>query len=211
MLLCEELPPETVAALNAKLQTLPADHPLRKESCVVSKDGNCAIFRSSGFYFRRIRHNLESEIVADMREGREYLCSVFEVDQDDPSVVQQLRDRFQEQHGHMAAMIDDHVLTVDGKQLMLVKFPSCVVRDMLEPSGGLLKTGYRGSKASLMQIPTLVRFGQIPEDGNYSMFVTEYKEHQYYAAKRIHYDILREVISRPNLGITLNPIALWDS
>lgn len=220
-LICKDLPSETVNALNAKIRKLSSDHPLHKDSAnsdlVVFQDGACAIFRTAtGFYFRRIRHNLESEILAEMREKSEYLCSAFEVDSDDASVIQKLRDRFQENHGHkMVRMMDDHVLTVDGKQLLLVKFPSCVLRHLLMPSGGILKTGFSGIKSNLAQIPTLVRFGQIPDGDDSiqvnSIIVTQYKEHQYQAAQRIHYDILREVITRPNLGITLNSIAVWDS
>lgn len=220
-LICDELSSETVTALYAKIQKLPEGHLLRKDAVdgnlVVYKDGECAIFHSSaGFYFRRIRHDLESEIMADIRENRDYLCSAFEVDRDDPSVVQKLRERFQESHGHkMARMIDDHVMMHSEKQIMLVKFPSCVLRHMLTTSGGVLKTGFSGLRSNLAQIPTLVRFGQIPDDEEHafvkSMIVTQYKDHQYLAAQRVHYDILREVIARPNIGITLNPVSLWDS
>ena len=98
---------------------------------------------------------------------------------------------------------------------MLVKFPSCVIRDLLETTGGLLQTGIRGTIGHLKQIPTLVRFHQIPEGADdqivSKMFVTEYKEHTYHAAKQVHCDILREVMARPHAGISLSPFAEWDS
>ena len=221
-LLCDDLASVTVSALNALIKTLNPSNPLHKDwmnvDTTVFEEAGCAIFKSAtGIYFRRIQSDIASEILADIREGREYLCSAFEVDKNDPTVIQKLRDRFQENHGQkMARMIDDCVISHGGKQLMLVKFPSCVVRHMLMSSGGLLKTGFSGKKENLAQIPTLVRFGQIPESGENddqikSMIVTQYKENQYHAARSVHSDILREVLARPNLGITLSPFAVWDS
>lgn len=217
-ILCDELSNETLVNLNARIAKLSSEHPLRKEgNTVVVKDGDYVIFQSeAGFYFRRIVLDVESEIVKEIEGQREYLCSVFEVDAEDPSVVEKLRARFQESHGYkLARQIEDCLITIGGKQLMLVKFPSCVLRDMLEPTGGFLRTGFSGLRKNLREIPTLVQFCQVPsgEDSDFvkSAIVTEYKEEHYKSAKAVHYNILREVVNKPHLGITLHPFALWDS
>jgi hypothetical protein len=217
-LLCNELSNDILVELNKRITLLPAEHPLRKEgNTSVVRHGDYAIFQSEvGLYFRRIQNDIESEIRKEMEEPRQYLCSVFEVDEGDPSVVEKLRIRFQESHGQkLARQIEDCLFTLNQKQLMLVKFPSSVLRHMLEPTGGFLRTGFSGLRGNLRQIPTLVQFCQVPsgDDSDLvkSAIVTEYKEQYYDSAKKVHYNILREVVNRPNLGITLKPFAVWDS
>jgi hypothetical protein len=217
-ILCDELSNETLLVLNKRIAKLPSEHPLRKEgNTIVTKYGDYVIFQSeAGLYFRRIVTNIEAEIRKEIDGQREYLCSVFEVDAGDPSVVEKLRVRFQESHGlKLARQIEDCVIQLGGKQLMLVKFPSSVLRHMLEPTGGFLRTGFSGLRGNLRQIPTLVQFCQVPsgDDGDFvkSAIVTEYKEEHYHSAKAVHYNILREVVTKPNLGITLYPFAVWDS
>ncbi len=217
-LLCDALSSDTLLELNKRIARLPAEHPLQKEgNTTIIQNGDYAIFQSeAGLYFRRIQSDLETEIRKEIDGQREYLCSVFEVDEGDPSVVEKLRIRFQESHGQkLARQIEDCVIMLHGKQLMLVKFPSSVLRHMLEPTGGFLRTGFSGLRGNLRQIPTLVQFCQIPsgDDSDFvkSVIATEYKEEHYHAAKSVHYNILREVVTRPNLGITLKPFAVWDS
>ena len=218
---CQELPVEIVAALSAKIKKLPLTHPLHKESLdgdltIFTHNGYAIFHSAAGFYFRHIHDNLESEINAEISGSRGYLCSAFEIDTADQTVVHQLRDRFQENHGYkMARMIEHHIIPWNGKQLMLVKFPSCVIRHMLASSGGFLKTGFTGKRENLAKIPILVKLGQVPSgegsDIVNSVIITEYKMEQYMAAMRIHNDILKEVMAHPHLGITLGPIAQWDS
>jgi hypothetical protein len=215
---CNELSSDLLVALNKEIINLRPDHPFRKEGTItVSTQNGYVIFQSEvGFYFRKMRIDVESEIRAEMCEPREYLCSVFEVDEGNDSVIEQLRERFQESHGiKMSRMIEDCVIRMYGKQLMLVKFPGCVLRHMLMPTGGFLRTGFSGMRKNLKQIQTLVQLGQIPDGDDsetiQSFIATEYKEQHYRTAESIHYNILREVVNKPNLGITLKPFALWDS
>jgi hypothetical protein len=216
-LVCEELATETVHALNKKLTRLPDNHPFKKDlekgNIQIWKDGDAAVFFSQlGFYFVRIATDLESAVAAELKTvQRDYLCSAFSIDGGD-ELVRQLLDRFQENHGaKMAKMIDHIVLTFRGQRLMLVKFPSCVVRHMLAPSGGVLRSEFSGPVESLKSIQVLEKMATLPEEGKIGVFATEYKEHQYMLARSIHNALLREVVAKPGLGITLHRIAVWDS
>jgi hypothetical protein len=134
-----------------------------------------------------------------------------------PTVIDQLLNRFQEQHGHaMRAMIDWCVIKFAGKELMLCKLPPCILRHMLAPTGGLMKTRYCGPVEKLRTIPTLAKLGVLSNDfvvdGRVdSMLVTEYKAQHYDAVQRLHWDLVREVIARPHSGIALGPVAVWDA
>lgn len=224
-LVCEALSYEALSALNRRIQRLSIDHPLHKE-CM---DGNVRVFvqndflvfhSASGFFFERMAFvgaDLETEIARAIKTPRDYHCSAFEVDADIPNIVQMLRDRFVEQHGKkLASQIEDCVISFNGKRLMLVKFPASVLRHMMAPTGGVLKTGFRGTIESLVKIPTLMRLGAVDpaylEDGILNhMVATEYKDGYYPLVQRIHWDIVREVIARPHSGIALFPIACWDA
>lgn len=214
---CADLAPETVAALNKKLVRLPDNHPFKKDLekgdiQVWREDGAAVFFSPIGFYFTRIATDLESAIASELKSGqRDYLCSAFSIDGGD-ELVAQLRDRFQENHGvKMARMIDHIVLTFRSQRLMLVKFPSCVVRHMLAPSGGVLRSEFSGPVESLRSIQVLEKMATIPEAGKIGVLGTEYKAHQYMLARSIHDALLREVVARPGLGITLHRVGVWDS
>ena len=222
-LVCDVISQDKLSILNSQVLKLSDDHPLRRE-CV---DGNVAVFEQNGilvlhsaggFYFERDEsHSIEVALERHIHRPRNYHCTAFEVDNDDPSVVYKLLDRFQEQHGiSMRNQIDWCVIQFNGKQLMLVKLPACILRHMLAPSGGLMKTGYKGPIDTLSKIPTLAKLGILSNDfivdGRVaSMLVTEYKPEHYVAVKRLHWDIVREVIARPHSGIALGPVAVWDS
>lgn len=222
-LVCTSLPHETVSALNRRIAKLPVDNPLHKEC----RDGDVLAFKQNdvlilhsagGFYFDHMQSSdLETELVKHIRTPRNYHCTVFEVDAEDPTVVEKLLDRFQEQHGvKMRNMIDWCVINFNGKQLMLCKLPACILRHMLAPTGGLMKTHYMGPSDALAQIPTLAKLGVLSNDfivdGRIqSALVTEYKDYHYNAVQRLHWDIVREVIARPHSGITLGPVATWDA
>jgi hypothetical protein len=136
------------------------------------------------------------------------------VDQDDPTVVDKLLTRFQESYGvKLARQIDHYIYFYDSKKLMLVKFSPSVLRFTMAPSGGTLKTTYKGSIESLKQIPTLCKFVNevaVQEDTP-AVFATQYSEGSLPIVARIHYDIVREVIAKPNLGICIGPVAVWDA
>lgn len=214
---CPELAPETVLALNKKLTRLPELHPFKKDLekgdiQVWSEDGAAVFFSPIGFYYSRIVTDLESAIASELKSGqRDYLCSAFSIDGGD-ELVKQLRDRFQENHGvKMAHMIDHIVINFRGQRLMLVKLPSCVLRHMLAPSGGVLRTTFSGPAEHLKSIQVLEKMATIPEDGMIGVLATEYKEHQYWLARGIHDALLREVVAKPGLGITLHKVCVWDS
>ena len=222
-LVCDSLRPEAFVALHQRIAGLPLSNPLRKECA----DGNVTVdtqygimyFHSAaGFYFEHMQtEDLETEIMRHIKTLRNYHCSAFEVDTADPTVVKKLLDRFQEQHGVKYARTIDHcVITFRGKQLMLVKFPPPVLQQILSPSGGLMKTGYSGPLESIKQISTIMKLGGMKDtfatDGFVrNMVVTEYAAGQLPLINRIHWDIVREVIARPNLGITLSPVCAWDA
>jgi hypothetical protein len=222
-LVCDSLPYDKLAKLNARVARLPETHHLRKE-CM---DGEVRVFvqndvlvlhSAGGFYFEHMTvADIESELARHIRSPRTYHCTAFEVDGDDPSVVEKLLDRFQEQHGvAMRNMIDWCVIKFAGKELMLCKLPPCILRHMLAPTGGLMRTPYSGPVDKLGAVPTLAKLGVLSNDfvvdGHIqSMIVTEYKMEHYVAVQRLHWDIVREVIARPHSGIALGPVAVWDA
>ena len=222
-ILCTELSQPTLDMLCERIEALPESHPLRQEVAAGVKiftDADVVVFESRlGLYYRRMNgHGLEEALQEEIKTVRNCLCSAFEVDTDDPSLVQQLRDRFQENHGvRLARTIDDHVLEFRGKRLMLVKLPAPVVRHMLAPTGGLLHTTVRGPSASLRALPTVDQYGQLEDapqdtDGRIkTVIVTKYAEGQHAVAQHLHYNILRDAITHPNLGVCIGPFCAWDS
>jgi len=221
-LVCESLPAETVAALNRLIVKLPPEHPIHKENL----DGDVRVFKqhdvlvlhsAAGFYFEHMdQPDLETALIRHIKSARKYHCSAFEIDADDPTVVEKLLARFQEQHGSLARQIDWCTITFHKKELMLVKFPPPVLRHLLAPTGGMMMTAYRGPIETLSLLPTLERFSALKDpfivDGCVSsVFMTQYKESQYEMVKQIHWDIVREVIARPHSGIYLGPVAQWDA
>jgi hypothetical protein len=171
-----------------------------------------------GLFFERRRGGTDESIttaIQRMFETTEQagLVTPFVVDADDPTVVDKLLTRFQESYGQpLARTIDHHVYMYDGKKLMLVKFSPSVLRFTMAPSGGTLKTMYKGDPEALKQLPTLVKFVSTDtEAATGAVFATQYGEGSLPIVQRIHYDIMREVIARPNLGVCIGPIAVWDS
>ena len=217
-LVCAELSATDVSTLNRIIQEKPVTHLLRKESMdgwvSVSTKGGAAVFHSAaGFAFRRIRESLYTTILDEINGKREYLCSALQLE--NPAMVQAMLNRFVETHGQKMANQIDHVLIHhDGKTLMLVNLPSCVVRDMMAPVGGRMTTGFSGSVRNLRRIPTLLKFGDIKgndDDAFRGVITTEYKKDSYAYVQGFHYALLQEVISRPGLGITLTPVGRWDA
>jgi hypothetical protein len=182
-------------------------------------DPNVLVFISRrGLFFERRRSDETVETtIHRMFEAKEQtgIVTPFVVDADDPSVVDKLLTRFQESYGQkLARTLDYHIYFYDSKKLMLVKFSPAVLRFTMSSSGGTLKTMYKGPIESLKQIPTLSKFVSSTatiEDNTPALFATQYSEGSFQIVQRIHYDILREVITRPNLGICLGPIAVWDA
>jgi len=208
-IVCSLLSQDVLAAINVTAPTAPT------EEIVVTTEGDAVVFESpSGFYFRRLEGSLEETIRKELGGKREYLCNAFEIT--DKEAIPKLVERIQERHGMKYFRMMEY-LTIDhkGRLLFLLKMPSCVVRDLMAPMGGTLKTGFSGPVVNLRQIPTLVELAQIPEEdasaSASSIFVTEYAMDQYAFAARLHYNVVREVIARPNMGIAICPLAIWDA
>lgn len=212
-----DLTADALHRLTREIRCMPTEHHLHKELI----DGTVRIFKhedyvvfysAGGFYFRRITWTLEETVHEDIHGVRDYLCTAFTVDADDPTVVEKLLVRFQENHGvRMAKMIEHLVITFEGKQLMLVKLPSCIVRHMLEPTGGVLRTKLSGPVESLAKLPTLGKLGVHIEEYADTVIATQYNEGYHPLARRVHFDILKEVLAHPNKGITVKMVAVWDS
>jgi hypothetical protein len=77
-----------------------------------------------------------------------------------------------------------------------------------------MKTGFKGPRDNLLKIPTLDKYFEFKETMEptvSSVFATQYEKGNYDYVKSVHYQLLQEVISHPNLGITLSPVAEWTS
>ena len=215
-LTCKDLSDSQCSSIGAVIAGLDAEHSLRKQydaGLTVYMSGDAVVFASAGktFWFRR-GGDLLSVIYDEIRLTREYICGAFEL-MNSEGAVRGLLDRFQETHGvKMARQIDHVVIEYEGKTLMLAKFPSTVIRHMMSRGGGRLCTKISGPAEMLRQVPTLAKFVQLPtEDGPHAtMIVTEYGRGQHGLAQLMHYDILREIVSRPHVGICVGPIAVWD-
>jgi hypothetical protein len=218
-LICQQLDRETLTDLNHKIHKLPIENSLHKEimdgEVMVTEDNGYAIYHSAaGFYFLKIDTNLKDTLYKDIKDGRSYLCTAFELNINDPTLKTKLINRFQETYGYKyMKMIEYHSIKYNNALLMLVKFPSCVLRQMMAPAGGSLKTIISGDKESLKQIPTLVKLGHIQDSQNksVSVFVTQYGKGMLDQATNMHYDIFREILSKPNLGLTIKSFMTWDA
>lgn len=217
-LICQALTREQAQKVNHAIHSLPLNHPLHKETLdgevFVTEDNGFLVYHSAaGFYFNRIQNNIEETLYEDIKNSREYLCTAFEIAVDDESVKKKLLNRFQESYGtKYYNMIEHHSLNYGGKYIMLVKFPTCVVRQIFAKTGGHMRTIVRGPTSSLKAIPTLVNLGTIQDDidRSVSVFVTQYGASMYSSVIKLHYDLLREVLEKPNMGITVGPFMVWD-
>jgi hypothetical protein len=186
---------------------------------VYDEAAQVAVFQSAeGFYFRR--GPLDAAVRTELTtESRDYLCSPFELTVNpkegkaDPNPLLQ---RFEDKYGRKARQIDTHLFVHNGTTLLLALFPSSVVREMMAPHGGLLKTVFKGSTQDLRHIPALQHFLNFPDEDTYveSVFATRYEKGNYEAVRALHYQIVKDVIEikRDRGGpIALGPIAQWDA
>ena len=215
-LTCAFLTYTEIADLNREIMRLPTAHPLRVE-CV---DGDVKLLQhediiythsAGGFYYERTND------VRTLMRPRKYHCSAFVIDESDPSVVMKLLDRFKEQHGaKMFAQMDYAIIVHRAQRLMLVKFPPCVLRHMLAPTGGQMKTGVVGPRTSLAALPTLVKTGALAHADEYNdgrhgvVVVTGYNEGYLPLVERLHWDIVRDAIAHPGLGLCVCPVGAWE-
>lgn len=98
------------------------------------------------------------------------------------------------------------------KTLLILRLPREAVAALYAKQGGTLTTRVRGSAGSLRQIATLRPI--VPEDAGdhevvHRAFAIQYGRDAYEQAQAAHVSVLREVIAKPDLGISLGPLAVW--
>ena len=218
-LICEDLCEAEQSAINNEIKKLSLEYSLRVE-CMdgrvdVTRSCNTLIYHSAaGFYFFNMPEgaSLYDALLMDVKTPRKYLCSAFIVDGGSDTVIK-MKERFQEVYGEKLANKTDSVLIHrGGDSILLVKFPSEIVRCMMCENGGVLKTVFKGSAASLRNIHSLARYVPLPDDGLvHSVFATGYTEGQYNLVRALHYKIMQEVVVNGGLGICLSFVGTWDS
>ena len=215
---CEPLSAETLRALNQAVNDLPPEHHLRKDSdagivsIVYDQSKNVTVFHGkSGFYFRR--GPVVDAIKSDINNGRGLICTAYELA--DASAAASVIASFEEKFGTKnAKKIDIYTTEFNNRRFLLAKFPANVVKQLFETQGGTMKTGFKGPRDNLLKIPTLDKYFEFKETTEptvSSVFATQYEKGNYDYVKSVHYQLLQEVISHPNLGITLSPVAEWTS
>lgn len=218
-IICEELPIETVAGIQRRLERVDPSHPLVAQvtngDVHVWREKDTAIFRyKENFYFQPIQHDLETTILRDIAGRRNCLCMALLIP-DTLGIEEQIKDEFVVSHGfpRWKDLIETVRISFEGKTLLLMKVPSLFVRNMMAPMGGSLRSFFTGPAPVLAQLPVLQEFQCVPKniDTQYgSGFVTAYGKGQYMEALRIHWRLVQDVISKPNSGITLRSVGVWN-
>ena len=215
---CEPLAAETLRALNQAVNDLPPEHHLRKDSdagivsIVYDAQKDVTVFHGkSGFYFRR--GTLVDAIKSDINNGRGLICTAYELA--DVGATASVLASFEEKFGvKNSKKIDIYTTEFNNRRFLLAKFPANVVKQLFETQGGTMKTGFKGPRDNLLKIPTLDKYFEFKETTEptvASIFATQYEKGNYDYVKSVHYQLLQEVVSHPNLGITLSPVAEWTS
>ena len=224
---CKDADATQLEEWNRLFAALRPTHPLKEGGSSSSnrvvvlydKDAGVAVFQTDkGFYFRR--GELDAAVKAEFSAShRDYLCSPFELTVNpregkaDPAPLLQ---RFADLYGKKARQIDTHLFSHNGASILLALFPSSVVREMMAPHGGMLKTVFKGNTRDLRRIPALHEFLHFPDEDVdvESVFATRYEKGGFDAVRALHYQIVKEVIEikRDRGGaLTLGPIAQWDA
>jgi hypothetical protein len=215
---CEPLAAETLRALNQAVNDLPPEHHLRKDSdagivsIVYDAQKDVTVFHGkSGFYFRR--GPVVDAIKSDINNGRGLICTAYELA--DVAATASVLASFEEKFGvKNSKKIDIYTTEFNNRRFLLAKFPANVVKQLFETQGGTMKTGFKGPRDNLLKIPTLDKYFEFKETTEptvASVFATQYEKGNYDYVKSVHYQLLQEVVSHPNLGITLSPVAEWTS
>jgi len=188
-------------------------HPYFGETVnVFTKDGNVIFLSEKGFRFRTLKTDIVSTVVAEIKTPLNCLCSGFVIDEEEvaPSILEKLVER----HGaKLARTVESVIIYHKDETLMLLNLPSGIVRHMMSPSGGVMRTNFSGPTTALRHIPTFANYGHLPDDApTYKgCIATEYKAGALYSVLGFHHNILKEVIAHPGLGITLERIGTWDA
>jgi hypothetical protein len=140
-----------------------------------------------------------------------YMPVVYEVT-DDPTIPHKIVENFSEVYGATsAAKIQWISHRENDKSLLVLLIPEETVRAMMYQQGGQMITVFKGKAGNLREIKQLA--SQIPEshsddDSIKRVFGCQYGPNNYWAANKIHWDLVRDVLERGK-GIYLGPIGVW--
>jgi len=206
--ICPELPTNELGSLNARFPI--------KDDVDLFTVGDQLVFHMNGsFYFQRLVGSISNTVEQDLKSGRNYLCTAYEVLKEGADIIPTLLEQFQERHGvAMTSLIIPLEITFKGRGHVLLKLPTMLVRHLMRGRGGVLKTTVSGPVSSLRRIPMLALYGNLPKDEgamHKTVFATNYGEGQHAEALHIHYLLLQDVMNHPSLGIMVGSVGLWDA
>jgi len=212
--LSNDIPSEQLQHLNDTVKVL-SDHPwLAEDVTLYIRDDKVVFCSKKGFRFRRIEESVVQTVSTELYTPNNCLCSVFSLSDATPDIVQKLMNSLSEKHGvKLVNTIDSVLVSYEGDTLMLLNLPSGILRHMMAPSGGLMRTYFGGVVSDLRKIPMLLNYGNLPDTDNHyaGCLTTEYKAGGLDSVTAFHYNLVREVVANPGLGISLSRIATWDA
>ena len=206
--ICPELPTNDLSSLNERF-------PIKDDVDLFTAGENLVFHMHGSFYFQRLVGSISNTVEQDLKSGRNYLCTAYEVLKEGTDIIPVLLDQFQERHGFaMISLIIPLEITFKGRTHVLVKLPTLLVRHLMRGQGGVLKTTVSGPVGSLHRIPMLSLYGNLPKDEgtvHKTVFATNYGEGQHAEALKIHYLLLQDVMNHPSLGIMVGSVGQWDA
>lgn len=208
--ICPELPTNELTSINERF-------PVTDDVDLFTVGDHLVFHMNGSFYFQRIVDSISNTVEQDLKSGRNYLCTAYEVLVPGPGVIAGLIEEFQGRHGvAMASLIVPLEITFKGRPHILLKLPTRLVRHLMRNGGGALKTVFKGPVGSLRRIPMVALYGNLPkdvEDANLykSVFATTFGEGQHAEALKIHYLLLQDVVNHPSLGIMVGSVGQWDA
>lgn len=186
---------------------------------VIPKDDVLIFKYDSKFSFYHYLNTNEKDIVQTMNaylsDKYAHICSYtsYEINSLSQDIELKIRNEFAKKYGvYFANKIDIIKFSHEHQYYAIVKLPFSVVRELMKPTNGTLMTVFKGTAGNLQKIPSLQ--SEIESDINdsekvHKIFTTKYNDGNYTDVQSIHYNIVNEVICRPNLGICIGPIASW--
>jgi hypothetical protein len=206
--ICPELPTNELSSLNARF-------PIEDDVDLFTASENLVFHMNGSFYFQRLEGSISNTVEMDLKCGRNYLCTAYEVLKEGVDIIPTLLEQFQERHGFaMTSLIVPLKITFKGREHVLLKLPTALVRHLMRGRGGLMKTTVSGPVGSLRRIPMLSLYGNLPKDEgalHKTVFATNYGAGQHAEALKIHYLLLQDVMNHPSLGIIVSGVGEWDA
>jgi len=208
--ICPELPTNDLSSLNERF-------PIKGEVELFTVGEHIVFHMSGSFYFQQRMGSISDSVEQDLKGGRNYLCTAYEVLVEGANILPGLLEQFQERHGMAyARLIVPLEITFKGRSFVLLKLPTKLVRHLMCGRGGALKTTVSGSVGSLRRIPMLALYGNLPKDVSdgtlhKTVFATAFGEGQHAEALHIHYLLLQDVMNHPSLGIMVGGVGQWDA